>query len=80
MAKMQWSDQNTSAGTSGSIPGIMSIRAPPAPVSVNTQRETMLGITKSEVSERYIVKLQKDRERNNKAMYNCLDNLPIQIR
>lgn len=64
----------------GTIPPALSLRAPPTHIGTSQHRNDVLGITKEEVSKRYIVKLQRERVRNNEAVYRSLDNLPIKIR
>ncbi|XP_060074989.1 uncharacterized protein LOC132554695 [Ylistrum balloti] len=75
--KMQWTENAQGVGT---IPGHMSIRVPPASIGIGGKKEKLIGITNHEVSERYILKLQRDRERNNQAVFKSLENLPITIR
>ncbi|XP_033745072.1 uncharacterized protein LOC117330730 isoform X2 [Pecten maximus] len=74
---MQWTENAHGIGT---IPGHMSIRVPPASIGIGGKKEKLIGITNHEVSERYILKLQRDRERNNQAVFKSLENLPITIR
>lgn len=62
------------------IPPSLSLRAPPANIALGGRREKLIGITSVEASERYMNKLQQDRDRNNQALYKCLDNLPIKIK
>ncbi|KAK3103443.1 hypothetical protein FSP39_019275, partial [Pinctada imbricata] len=71
-----WND----AIRTGTIPTTSSLRAPPTHIGVAGRKEKLIGITNQEASKRYMIKLQKDRERNNEAVHRSLDNLPIKIR
>ncbi|KAJ8301072.1 hypothetical protein KUTeg_020059, partial [Tegillarca granosa] len=50
------------------IPPSLSLRAPPANIALGGRREKLIGITSIEASERYMNKLQQDRDRNNQAL------------
>ncbi|XP_052063527.1 uncharacterized protein LOC127703104 isoform X2 [Mytilus californianus] len=64
----------------GTIPPSLSLRAPPTHIGTTQHRNDTLGISKEEISKRYIIKLHRDRLRNNEAVYKSLDNLPIKIK
>ncbi|VDI52192.1 Hypothetical predicted protein [Mytilus galloprovincialis] len=64
----------------GTIPPSLSLRAPPTHIGTTHHRNDTLGISKEEISKRYIIKLHRDRLRNNEAVYKSLDNLPIKIK
>nr|XP_022299992.1 uncharacterized protein LOC111108416 isoform X3 [Crassostrea virginica] len=64
----------------GTIPTAASLRVPPTRIGMSTKQDLLQGLTNHEVSQRYIVKLQRERERTNKAVSRSLDNLPIKIK
>lgn len=64
----------------GTIPTAASLRVPPARIGVSAKQDPLQGLTSRDVSERYILKLQKERERTNQAVSRSLDNLPIKIK
>ncbi|XP_061187075.1 uncharacterized protein LOC133195233 [Saccostrea echinata] len=64
----------------GTIPTAASLRVPPARIGLSAKQDLLQGLNSQEVSERYIMKLQKERERTNKAVSRSLDNLPIKIK
>ncbi|XP_069140783.1 serine-rich adhesin for platelets-like [Argopecten irradians] len=74
---MQWTENVHGIGT---IPGHRSIRGPPTSIGISGENDKLIGITNHEISERFILKLQRDRERNNEAVFRSLENLPITIR
>lgn len=62
------------------IPHVQSLRAPPAQVALHANKENLIGLANRNASRRYLEKLQKDRERNQEVLHECVDNLPIVIR
>ncbi|XP_062574321.1 uncharacterized protein LOC134236159 [Saccostrea cucullata] len=64
----------------GTIPTAASLRVPPARIGLSAKQGLLQGLNSQEVSQRYIMKLQKERERTNKAVSRSLDNLPIKIK
>ncbi|XP_045164631.2 uncharacterized protein LOC123528737 isoform X2 [Mercenaria mercenaria] len=62
------------------IPHVQSLRAPPAQVAHHPNKEQLIGLTNKNASKRYLEKLQKERERNQEVLAECVDNLPIVIR
>lgn len=64
----------------GTIPTAASLRVPPARIGLSAKPDPLQGLSSREVSEKYILKLQKERERTNQAVSRSLDNLPIKIK
>ncbi|XP_048741006.2 uncharacterized protein LOC125654930 isoform X2 [Ostrea edulis] len=64
----------------GTIPTAASLRVPPARIGLSTKQNVFQGLNSQEVSKRYLLKLQRERERTNKAVSRSLDNLPIKIK
>ncbi|KAH3880369.1 hypothetical protein DPMN_004283 [Dreissena polymorpha] len=62
------------------IPHVQSLRAPPAQVALHTSKEQLIGLTSQKVSRRYLEKLQKERERNQEVLTECVEHLPMVIR
>ena len=62
------------------IPHVQSLRAPPAQVALHSNKEHLIGLASRSQSKRYLEKLQKERERNQEVLTECVDNLPIVIR
>ncbi|XP_060599825.1 uncharacterized protein LOC132753384 isoform X1 [Ruditapes philippinarum] len=62
------------------IPHVQSLRAPPAQVALHSNKENLIGLASRNQSKRYLEKLQKERERNQEVLTECVDNLPIVIR
>ncbi|KAL4226092.1 hypothetical protein ACF0H5_014080 [Mactra antiquata] len=62
------------------IPHVQSLRAPPAQVALHANKDNLIGLANRNASRRYLEKLQKDRERNQEVLAECVDNLPIVIK
>lgn len=62
------------------IPHVLSLRAPPAQVALHANKDNFIGLANKTASRRYLQKLQKDRERNQEVLAECVDNLPMVIR
>ena len=62
------------------IPHVQSLREPPASVALHPRKERLIGLTNRAASKRYLERLQRERERNQEVLMECVGNLPLTIK
>lgn len=62
------------------IPHVQSLRCAPAQVALHSNSERLIGLTHRNAANRYLLKMQKERERNQEVLAETVDNLPVVIR